>query len=177
MFEVVNPTIVGKFNVKYEEKTAMDAAKKFWGELSKIVINELPKSFFSLRDDKGKMYHFKVTEEQNGGNMADYMIKQMNNVTKKSETTVAKTFDNIMTRSQKGGRKHRYNDDDDSSSSSDDELVERYNKIRLSRKRQPISYYHYIPYIYDDDSLFMPVFMYPITPYLEISGFSSAFWA
>lgn len=179
MFEVVNPAIVGIFKIRYDENSPVDAAKRFWNELSKIVINELPKSFFTLRDDNGKLYHYKVTEEKSGSNMADYMLTQIEKVDQKKGNLVSETFDKIMARFQKGGKKHRYTDDDDSpsesSSSDEDDLTKKYEKIRSLRRKQPIVYYHYIPSIYGDDSLFIPTFIYPITPYLEI-GFSTAFW-
>lgn len=177
MFEVVNPAIVGVFNIKYNESTAIDAAKKFWNELSKLIINELPKSFFTLKDEKNNLYHFKVTEERSGSGITDYMITQINNVDKKAEDALLEKFHKIR-KNQEGGRRHRYRDDDSSSSSSSlsssDDLIYRYNKIRYSRRR-PIVYYHYIPNVYDDQSIFIPVFMYPIQPpYIEIGNISSA---
>ena len=182
MFEVVNPAIVGIFKVKYDENSPVDAAKRFWNELSKIVVNELPKSYFTLRDDNGKLYHYKVTEEKSGTNMADYMLTQIEKVDEKKGNLVSETFDKIMARYRKGGKKHRYDDDNDdspsdSSSSDEDDLVKKYDRIRSLRKKQPIIYYHYIPSIYADESVFMPSFIYPIVPaYVEINSFSSAFW-
>lgn len=179
MFEVINPTIIGIFKIKYDENSPIDAAKRFWNEMSKIVINELPKSFFTLRDDTGKLYHYKVTEEKSGTNMADYMLTQIEKVDQNKGNLVSETFDNIMAKYQKGGKKHRYIDDSpsESSSSDEDDLVKKYEKIRSLRRKQPIVYYHYIPSIYGDDSLFIPTFIYPVIPsYVEISGFSSAFW-
>ena len=181
MFEVINPAIVGIFKVKYNENSPIDAAKRFWNELSKIVINELPKSYFTLRDDNGKLYHYKVTEEKSGTNMADYMLTQIEKIDQKKGNLVSKTFDKIMTQFQKGGKKHRYTDDDspsESSSSDEDDLVKKYEKIRSLKRKQPIVYYHYIPSIYGDSSLFLPSFIYPVqAPYIEISGFSTAFWS
>lgn len=177
MFEVVNPVILGNFNSKYDEQTPIDAAKHFWNDMSKIVINEIPKTFFSLKDTNGKLYHFKVTEEKSGANMADYMLSQINLPNKKEEKGITETFERIKSASaQKGGRKHDDSDDSSSSSSSssEDDIVRKFDKKRRKHSH-PIVYYHYIPTVYGDESLFMPVFTYPIMPYVEV-GFSTAFW-
>lgn len=187
MFELVNPTIVGIFKIEYDEETPIAAAKRYWNELSKYVVNELPQSFFTLRGDDGKLYHFKATEQKGktSANSVDYMITQLDSPDVQKDKRVSETFDKIMSRAQKGGRRHRYKDDDSSSSSSsssssdeddDDELVKRFNKKRRATRKQPIMYYHYIPSVYDDDSVFIPTFVTPYIPqYIEL-GFSTAFW-
>lgn len=183
MFEVINPIIVGKFKIKYDSDNALDAAKKFWNDMTGIIVSEIPKSFFTLRDEKGKLYHFKVTEEKSGQNIVDYMLTQIKGVAKDDEGRLMEIFDKVEQSAQTGGRKHRYetSDDDDSSISSslsdDSDVFENFRKMKTLH---PIVYYHYVPNIYDTndkrDSLFIPVFMYPYQPsYMEV-GFSTAFW-
>lgn len=189
MFEVVNPVIIGTFQIKYDEDKPLEAAKKFWNELSKKVINDIPKSFFTLRDENGKLYHFKVTENKNGANMVDFMITPITNIDGKSADIIASTFDKMMELSKKvieqsGGRHHHHEDkekdedeDDSSSSASDsvDEFIEKFKKISRTKLR-PISYYYYTPAAYTTDNLYMPLFIPSYTPhYIEI-GFSTAFW-
>ena len=174
-YEVINPAIIGGFNITYNTKTPSEAAKLFWRELSKIIVNEIPRSYFSLRDDDGKLYHFKVTEEKSNSNMADYMLSQVDNVSKVNADKLVRTYDEL--KKQAGGKK---NDDDDSSSSSDSDK-KRYRKYKHKSKKyskyaQPIVYYRYVPSVYDDESVFVPVFAYPTMPhYIEV-GFSTAFW-
>lgn len=182
MFEVINPAIFGTLKTKYDTDTALDAAKNFWNNLSKIIISEIPKSFITLKDDSGKLYHYKVTETKSGANIADFNITEITGIDKKNEKLLKNTYEKIDTSlyntdtSKKGGRKHRYVDDDDSSSSSDFDDDDIFSKIKMLRAKQPVAYYKYVPHIYGDNSAFIPVFMYPYQPpYIEI-GFSSALW-
>lgn len=173
MFEVVNPIIIGTFKIKYNTTSAMDAAKMFWNEMSKIVVNEMPKTYFTLRDKNGKLFHFKVSEKKNGKNMVDYMISPIDNIDKKSSDIIVKAFDKITL--QSGGNIKEDDDSSTSSSSSVDDVVDKFKKINARRLKSPIVYYHYIPSVYKTENLYVPVFIYPIVPYLEI-GFSTAFW-
>lgn len=180
MFELVNPVIIGSFRVKYNESSAIDAAKKFWNEFSKLLVNEVPKTYFSMRDENGKLFHFKVTEEESSSNLADFMISPVVNINPKASELVSSNYDKMI--SQSGGRhRHHIDDPDDSPSDSDDssesdsEMIERFEKINRMKRQQPIMYYHYIPSIYGADALFIPSFAYPNQAYVEI-GFSTAFW-
>jgi hypothetical protein len=88
-----------------------------------------------------------------------------------------KIYSDITNQFQSGGKKLR---DSSSSSSDDDKLFRKLYKIRREKYNRPVVYFHYIPSIYDFDdyidSIFIPVFTYPITPYIEIATFSTAFW-
>jgi hypothetical protein len=177
MFEIVNPVIVGTFKTKYNTDSSMDAAKHFWNNFTKLTANETPVSFFSIKDNDNKLYHFKVTEEKSSNNTADYMISQLNNINKKNSNIIMKIFNDIMSNTHSGGNLHRDDSSSSSSSSSSDELVNRFNKLRMMQHNQIIGYYHYIPSIYGNTSVFIPSFIYPIqAPYIEL-GFSTAFWA
>lgn len=187
IYEVVNPIIIGTLKIKYNEASPIDAAKMFWAEMSKFVLNEIPKSFFTIRDENGKLYHFKVIEKKNN-TTADYTLTTYSDVNEKNASQLNAIYDGIISRIQKGGRKHRYETDDsstddsstDDSSTDDssdvDELINKFNKIKLMKHKQPIIYYNFVPNIYGDESIFVPSFIYPYMPsYMEI-GFSTAFW-
>lgn len=176
MFEIVNPVIIGTFKIKYDETSALEAAKKFWNKFSNLITNELPQTFFTMRDESGKLFHFKVKESQNGKSISDFSIEMIDEKHPKEAEAVSKKFDTLM--QQTGGYEHRRRRDDDSSTDSDssvDEVIEKFKKINRLSHKQPIAYYYYDPTIYDTKSLYMPVFTYPITPYIEM-GFSTAFW-
>lgn len=173
MFEVINPIIIGTFKIKYNTKSALDAAKMFWNEMSKIVVNEMPKTYFTLRDENGKLFHFKVSEKKNGKKMVDFMITPVDNIDKKATDVIVQAFDKIKL--QSGGNISNEDDSSSSSTSSVDEVVEKFKKINARKMKSPIVYYHYIPSVYHSENLYVPVFVYPIVPYFEI-GFSTAFW-
>jgi hypothetical protein len=181
-FEVINPVIVGRMQVTYDENSAPDAAKKFWNELSKIIVNDIPKTCITLKDENDKLYHYKITEQKSGKFLADFMISPVDKINKDAEKSLVPTHDKITAQTQKGGRKHRYDDspsDSSSSSSSDsiDEAIEKFNLINATRKKSPVVYYYYNPAVYEKENLFIPVFTYPIIPhYMEIGSFSTAFW-
>lgn len=177
-YKIVNPIIIGKFKSTYDVASPIEAAKKFWGEMSSIIMNELPETYFTMKDDSDKLHHFKVTEERSGSHMADYMISPVSAVDEKAEKSLIPTFNKVMSGVQKGGKKHRL-DDDSSSSSSDDsisDVIDKFKRINALSKTNPIVYYHYNPLVYRTDSIFIPNFIYPnVAHYMEI-GFSTAFW-
>lgn len=183
-FDVINPVIVGRMKVEYDEHTAPDAAKKFWNDLSKIIVNDIPKTCITIKDENDKLYHYKITEQKNGKFIADFMITPIDNIDEEIAKTLIPTHEKIMSKTQTGGRKRRYDDDDspsDSSSSSSseslDEIVEKFELINATRKKSPVVYYYYNPAVYKKENIFIPVFTYPIIPhYMEIGSFSSAFW-
>ena len=184
MFEIVNPIIIGTLQTKYNETNPIDAAKLFWNDFSKKIVNDIPKSFFTLRNENGRLYHFKVTEKKNGKNV-DFMISPVENIDKTSNNLISTTFDKFTELGHKyldqnGGKKHD-SDDDSSSSSSDsssdsvDEIIEKFKKINRTKLR-PISYYYYVPSIYTSDNLYLPVFNPTVIPHYVEIGFSTAFW-
>lgn len=172
-YEIINPIIIGTLQTKYESETPLDAAKQFWLKMSKIIVNEIPQTFFSLRDSKGKIYHFKVSERRSSDNVADFMVTEYDKIDDSKIKKMTDLFTQMKSLAQKGGKKHW--DDDDDSSDIDDAII-MFNKINKISDSHPIVYFHYIPHIYDSDTLFIPTFIYPYMPlYVEI-GFSPAFW-
>lgn len=181
-FSVINPIIVGKFKTTYKGDTPLDAVKKFWHELSNIVINTVPQMGVTLKDEDGKLYHFKITEEIPSSKLVDFKIAPMKlTLPENIVRTIHDKYNEVSTKkSMKGGRKHRYDTDDDELSDEDDELIEKIDsKLKNAtalKRHQPIIYYYYNPFIYQLAEVFMPVFTYPIAPYIEIKGFSTALW-
>ena len=182
-FDVINPVIVGRLQVQYDEKSAPDAAKKFWNELAKIIVNDIPKTCITLKDENDKLYHYKITEQKSGKFLADFMITPVEKINEEAEKSLIPTHETITTQTQKGGRKRRYDDspsESSSSSSSDDsveEIIEKFDLINATRKKSPVVYYYYNPAVYEKENIFIPVFTYPIIPhYVEIGSFSTAFW-
>lgn len=184
MFELINPTIVGKFDVKFDTSDPYEAAKMYWHELTKIISNEVPQTYFTLKNSEGKIFHFKLSEEKNGTNLADYTLTQITDV---NESELEKLLENnkkIMysEQSKQSGGRHRhkhsyYDDDDDDSSSSSSDSSSIYEKVKKYKKRStPLIYFNYVPTVYKSDSVFIPTFITPYIPhYMEI-GFSSALW-
>ena len=65
---------------------------------------------------------------------------------------------------QDGGRKKKYEDDDSSSSSSSSEYKIKHKTI-IS---QPITSWYYDPYLYRINKYYVPTFVAPLAPYIEI---------
>jgi len=180
MFEVINPAIVGRINVKYDSGTALDAAKKFWNELTKLVTNEIPVTYITLKGANKELSHFQITENKTDSMKVEYMISNFSGVKENAEKRLLDVYEKIksMSKPQKGGKREDDNDDSSSSSSSSDDRLEKaIDNIRYNRKKQPIVFYHYVSEVYGDKvSAFIPVLIYPYNmPYVEV-GFSTAFW-
>lgn len=179
MFHLINPVIVGDFQTHFTGVSPLDAAKIFWKKFSGLIVNDVPQMCFTLRENSGILHHFSVKETITTGNITDYSITPIKlALAENAVIALNETYDKML--KQIGGKKKRYDTDDsttdDSSSDSDDELVSKFNKIKNKlRRNQPIMYYHYIPSIYNVSNLYIPTFVYPIAPYVEI-GFSTAFW-
>jgi len=70
-----------------------------------------------------------------------------------------------------GKKRYKSYDDDDDSSSSEEELHNIYNKARLNNYMnaiQPITYWWYNPLAYELNTLYIPTFQVPLTPYVQM---------
>mgnify|MGYP000882067384 CR=1 FL=1 len=175
-YEVINPIIIGTLKVKYDANNASEAAQKFWKKISKIIMSDIPQTYFTLRDENGKLYHFKISEKKSSENMADYMLSSVEQVDDESMKKMVALYGKVnreINNPQSGGRHHRYDDDD---SSSIESVIDQYNRFDLLRKKFPVAYYHYIPDVYKSKYVFIPSFIYPYMPAYVEMGFSSAFW-
>lgn len=173
-YKLINPAIEGELKTTYKAKSDLDAANKAWTAVSKYISNNVPKFAFTLENTKdGSLSHFIVKEKLDGKNASFNISKLKVDADAKKE----QDFKNRIA-SQSGGKKHKkYGDDDgeddsssSSSSSSDIKLISPFSPFGMNYwNNSPISYWYYDPYFYNLDSLFIPTFVYPLTPYVEIT--------
>jgi hypothetical protein len=189
-FRLVNPVIVGSAKTSFSSPSPTDAAKMAWENLSEHMVNNNPKFAFTLQNlSDGNLFHYVVSEKIVGSNV-DYSIKSIDlNLTKSQQENLVKHANKVM--KQKGGEHHEEKKEhkkskkssdssDDSSSSSSSSSV--YEKVKMYKNNNslisPITYWWYHPYYYSIDtyvdSVYIPVFHAPVSPYIEIS-LSSAF--
>ena len=199
-YRLFNPYIKGEFKNLFSGKTPSDAAQTAWKELSSLFTNNVPRFAFSLeRVSDNSLYHFLVKESIED-DMVDYEINELKvKATKKELDGIRaskKKFDNNMNGGGKGGkskrkrkrrRKKKYEDDDDDDedyydddddSDSDEELEDLYDKIRMQKylhQDQPIFYWWYNPLLYKIDSFYIPTFVAPLSPYVEIAVTDTVF--
>lgn len=186
-FKVIQPVIVGTFKTdKYEGPTAEDAVKKFWKEFSKLVVNEIFKFFVSLEDENGQIYHFMISEKREEG---DDVKTEITDITEKIKTSdpsemwkgareiLNEENDKIVEGSKKkdtslSGGKEKSSSSSSSTSSfssdsdSDDDVD--FSGIRRKMYKSPIVYFGYAPNLYGIKNVFIPTFIKPITPYVEL---------
>jgi hypothetical protein len=179
-FRLVNPYIRGNVNLTFSGKNKFDAAKKCWGEISQYFTNNVPQFAFSMVDQKGGMHHFMVKETQDGG-YAEFQIGSLPKKVAKAKETKLKNKINKFDKVMSGGDKKK--DEEDDSSSSDDYSVakkfkDEYDYMLQQRydwvvsKGQPIVWWWYDPFPYTIQTFFVPTFVAPLTPYVEIhTGF------
>ena len=185
-FKLVNPLIIGQFNKEVTADTPEVAAKETWTALSKYIVGDVPNFGFSLqRGGDNKLFHFIVKETKQDGKEASFTIEQLESHPKdldeKKFIKHIESVKNEISNSQAGGKKHRYdnvsNDDDSSSSSSTDSIYERAKlfkqKSNFYSTSQPMMYWWYSPLLYAKlepkyTSYFIPTFVRPLVPYVEI---------
>src|SRR5439155_2801567 len=64
-YQLVNPVIEGTFKDVYDAKTAVEAAKNMWGNLSEHIIAHVPKFMFTMRNiSTDELHHFEVSENR-----------------------------------------------------------------------------------------------------------------
>jgi len=180
-YQLVNPYIEGDFEKVYSGKKPLNAAEKAWNKLSGYVTGNLPRFAFTMeRMSDKKLFHFVVKEKlrSSKSNTVDFSLDELSvkldkNVTKSFKT---KLSDLRKKASQAGGKRKK--DDSDSSSDSDDEddLYSSILKHKYRHMNQPILYWWYTPTVYDTvlESVYVPTFVVPLAPYVEIYPLSSA---
>jgi hypothetical protein len=188
VIELVNPLLgTDLIKTKFDVSNPDEAAEQLWENISenKIIMDNLPKFMFTLKDNNDKLHHYLVMEEPKTDGTSDYTIQnvtgdnQVPTETKKEflrevarMKKVIKKTGKKTKKNKKGGRKHRY--DDDSSSSSDDglETVDDYLRyVRRKSYQTPLWYWWYNPTIYrvrTVKSIFTPVFVPSVTPYVQL---------
>lgn len=182
-YTLVNPRILGDYNSVFSASAPEKAAEDAWLSISKHITNNLPQFALSIEDQSTKkLHHYVIKESTGGGKIADYTIEKLDiNVTPKQLSDFKSAHKKVGSSNKHvGGHRRtsrkRYDESSSSSSSSDDE-DDIYKKVKLFNKKnmaQPIAYWWYYPSLYNMNSLYIPTFNVPLTPYVEIN-FSSAF--
>ena len=186
-YRLINPHIVGNMKTSANTDSANEAAKSIWTRLSKVLSIDVPSLPITL-EGGGKMHHF-VVKELNKNGSVDFKIDAIN------VNTNSKQFKEFIEQNksmQEGGRKKRskkskqskkskkYDEDEDDSEDDDEEddfkdeeeaeMI--YNRLMANRAFGPstlIDYWFYSPYIYNTKSVFIPTFVAPLTPYIQLS--------
>lgn len=190
VYELVNPSIIGKFETVYKTDDVTDAVEKFWKNLSKHVTNNVPKIYVTFKDGSGNLHHFKITEKINSDSKtADYKIEKLDvKLSKAQKDHFLTEVENVKTkhsRSQEGGR-HRHKDDSSSATSSTysdsatsststdtednsmyDDSDDYFDFVKFRNLNQSIVYWWYTPSIYSVKNVYVPTFNVPLAPYIE----------
>lgn len=184
-YQLVNPYIEGDFEKVFSGSTPLEVAEKTWNKLSKYLTSNVPKFAFSMeRTSDGRLFHFMIKEKNNNGTV-DFSVESVNlNLPTKVSKEFKNKIGNIKVK-QAGGKKQsnkkKNKDDSESSDSSDSDSSDYYAKLWKKQRNnlnQPIVYWWYTPYIYEPvvGSVFIPNFVVPLTPYVEIYSMGSTFW-
>lgn len=175
-YYLVNPLIGGNIKTKFSGKNDLDAAKKAYDTLSEYFNNNVPEFHFTLQkitSDKiqigaGKntdYIHFKSVEKKNGSTidfrLVPLNVKKNNKETKQFREKIKK----LGSKLQVGGHEEKKYDDD----WLDDSEDEYFPKLRRSTfLASPLSYWWYDPYLYRINQYYVPTFVAPVSPYIQI---------
>jgi len=181
-YQLVNPYISGNMNTKLKCRNSLEAANMLYKKLSENFNNSPPQFYFTLQkggSGDGKMYHFKVTEKQDGDSVNFSVVPYTIENNDTTITEFKKNLDKFKGRfAQLGGKKKSKKSkkskkhDDSSVSDSDldvssDEIYKRVQSyIPIN---QPIYYWWYDPYVYNLNSVFLPTFYSYLNPLMELS--------
>lgn len=177
-FELINPYIEGEFKRIFSADECIKAAKKCHISMAEYIRSPMPKFYYTLKNIKsGKLHHFVVKEKIKKNNSADFNIEEIKiNHTKEELQNFHKKLDNFK---QKGGKRRKLDDSSDSDSDfMDDDSSDYYHRSKYSypyRTDQPILYYWYDPLLYKVNRFYLPHFVLPLSPLVEVN-LSSAFF-
>lgn len=167
-YKLINPYIEGELQTTFDASSPDTAAKKAWNTLSSVFTNDVPQFAFTLQAG-GKLHHYKVKETIKN-NQVNFNMTRINNVTAQNEQSLINGSKNAKAMAggaaRKGGKRKIPKDDDE-----DDDEHGLYNRIKYHKMLNtfsPMSYMWYYPYIYDIPFVYMPTFVAPINPYVEI---------
>ena len=182
-FTLINPVIIGKMDTKFKAENSLDAASKMWNELSSHISGNVPRTYITLKDESGDLYHFKVEEKIGKSKTADYTISEfkldLSNEKEKQIIKEAKKYQkkgNDILEKQTGGsiehkpKRDRSKDSSSSSSSSSDSDDDDYYNFRRHRARlqAPLNLLYYTPTIYGVNTMFFPTFNTAVSPYVTL---------
>ena len=172
---LINPHIEGSLKNKVKAQNSQEAGSMLYKNLSEHFNNSVPVFHFTIQKGSsgtGKYYHFEVKENRSE-NEVDFSINQMSLTGEDDAIQRLKTkLEQFKSKfNQAGGLKYKdkksskskksRRHDDDSSDSLDDRSYRPSN--------QPIYYWWYDPFVYQQSSLYIPTFYPTVTPYIELS--------
>ena len=155
-YQLVNPYIKGEFKTKLKTKNSVEAAKRFYKNLSEHFNNNVPRYYFTIQkgsSGNGKYYHFEVREKKVNEEVS-YSIRPYD----------IKGKDNM-----KGFLKNFNKDSDDDSSSSESDYY-REARSYVPTISQPFYHMYYDPFVYNLDTFYLPTFYAYATPYVIVNS-------
>jgi len=174
-YYLVNPLIGGNMKSRFRGKNEMDAAKKAYDTLSEYFNNNVPEFYFTLQHmtsekiqvggGKNTDYKHFRTVETKVGNQVDFRLKPFK-VTKNGPQMkkLREKLKKLNSKMQLGGAKKKY--DEDWLDDSDDNYFPRlkYSTVLTN----PLTYWWYDPYVFRIQKYYIPTFVAPIAPYIQI---------
>uniref|UniRef100_A0A6C0LRJ6 Uncharacterized protein n=1 Tax=viral metagenome TaxID=1070528 RepID=A0A6C0LRJ6_9ZZZZ len=180
VYRLINPYIDGKMDTIIRSKNSFNAGKHLYNSLSKYFTNHVENFFMTIQNVETKeLTHFKINETKRNSNNIDFHMNRIDeNLPNSIEKSLIENVDKLS--SQTGGKKkYKYNKYDDSSDSDSDSSTSSNSSSSENRLISPINKFIYfsLPYYKlnlvglnnsDLNSIFMPVFSWPINPTVEI---------
>jgi hypothetical protein len=153
-YQLVNPIIEGTMDVAYDAKKPIDAADKFWKNISQYTISNVPHFKFTFKNiTNGEYHNFEISENENG----QYKIKEFDI----DNSDRINTFQNDVISHKKkteqlGGskdkkRRKRYSNSSDSSSSDSDSDSSNLKYPNVKRT-SPVGVFYYNTTMYYDNN-------------------------
>ncbi len=153
-FELVNPYVVGTMKKTFNVESSGEAASQAWGNLSKHVVNNVPKFAFTIkRISDNKLYHYVVKEKLEKNKEVSFSIKELKlNLSSSESSKFLSRVNQFESGKLSGGSKKDDSSSSDSDSDSDSDTDEIIRKIRhFKNKNQPLSFLWYNPIMYNKD--------------------------
>ena len=171
-FQIVNPVIKGSMETNIRAKTARDAAITSYKNISTYFASNVPQFAFTLQEG-GNLSHFVASEKINSEGKVKFTIRESKKI---QNIELLNKFINETDNFEGGGHKrrsksryrYRYEDDSSDSSDSSSDSSSDYNYYKPVRHQTPIEYWYYYPNAYKYNYYYVPQFISPITPYIEI---------
>ena len=188
-YKLVNPYVKGEFKKSITAKNSVEAAKKFYKNLSEHFNNSIPKFYFSIQkggSSKGKYYHYEVNEKRKKSEVS-YSLRPYEVPGKDEIESFVENFNKFKGRfnkqyggapkrkssrkgSRKSSRKRKSKKADDLYDLDyDDDYHYRDSYSYIPTVSQPFYYMYYDPSVYKLDSFFIPTFYAYATPIWEIN--------
>lgn len=173
-YQLVNPSIKGDFPTTFSASTPFEAANNAWKSLSSYFTNNVPKFPFTLQSLKdNKLFHFLVKEDVKG-DQVNYKITELKLKDEQKANDTLKKNVQEFNKKYGGSRRRRRDRDEDEDDDDDDDDNDMYHRIaypHLFGQQNPFSYlshFYFDPTVYNLQSFYVPSFVVPYTPYVEI---------